>query len=704
MLTVITLDFETYYSKKKKYSLSAKDMTIEKYIRSDGFEVIGLAVKVGKRPTEFLAPHEIEDWLKHIEIAYGWENVRLVAQNGRFDFAILGWKYGVYPQSLCDTMLMSRALQLWDSHSLDSITRNLRDRFGWVSYYSQDGDLACAYATGEDEFLLEFAIDKGTEVHDADGKHLMDFTDEEYDAYAEYCKTDVDLTYSAYCFFKHEMSYPEAEITAMTITLEMFTYPVMELDLKVLAEVKRDVDEHRQASLDRAGITLTEVRSDSTFAEALRRLGVEPPTKLNKKGEVKYAFAKGDLDFLKLLEHENEDVVDLVQSRLDNKSSQVVTRVQNYIDTAQRGKLASPIEYYAARTGRAGGADKLNVQNMNRNKLVSSATPYGKLVFYEGKADRFIELGEGNKVYLARRGWVSNDEDLLHEVGLRDSIKAPPGKVLVVNDLSQVEARNLPWLAGEQWVLDAFVAKQDIYKATASRSFGVPYEEITKSQRFVGKSQVLGLGYQAGIAGLKKVLGKKSEEFSDEELQSWVNSYRASVPNIRRFWKTCENALKAMVSGTQVAIDVHGLFYTDGCSIVSPSGLRLQYPKMHIRKGERGYDEYWFWGRDATTKKPAWEKTFGGKIAENLTQHIAGYQLKYQMGLIVNKFRERGWSRDDAHLAMQVHDEVVCCCRSEIAEEVLEIMQYCMKQVPPFCKGLPLGSDGDIATRYGCAK
>lgn len=72
-LIEITLDFETYYCKKSKYSLAAKGMTYEKYIRSEQFEIIGLAVKVGSRPTEWLRPHEIEDWIKHIEIAYGWE-------------------------------------------------------------------------------------------------------------------------------------------------------------------------------------------------------------------------------------------------------------------------------------------------------------------------------------------------------------------------------------------------------------------------------------------------------------------------------------------------------------------------------------------------------------------------------------------------------------------------------------------------------
>lgn len=102
-------------------------------------------------------------------------------------------------------------------------------------------------------------------------------------------------------------------------------------------------------------MSLSDVRSDQKFAEALQSLGVSPPTKLNPKGETKYAFAKTDVAFQKLLEHENEDVVNLVNARLNNKSSQVVTRVQSFIDMSSRGPLPIPLEYYAAHTGRWGG-------------------------------------------------------------------------------------------------------------------------------------------------------------------------------------------------------------------------------------------------------------------------------------------------------------------------------------------------------------
>lgn len=702
-LIEITLDFETYYCKKSKYSLAAKGMTYEKYIRNNKFEIIGLAVKVGNRNTEWLSSHEIQDWINHVEVAYGWENVRLIAQNAVFDASILGLKYNVYPGQIADTMLMSKAVQQWDGNSLDVITRQLRTKYGWICVQNNDGSTWVGSATGENEQLKQFAVDKGTEVHDADGKHLCDFTGEEYDAYAQYCITDVDLTWSAYRFFLDYYGFPEQEIDVMTTSIEMYTYPVMELDTKVLEEVKANVNQLREESLARAGVTLEEVRSDAKFAEALMKLGVEPPTKINTKGETKYAFAKKDLEFLKLLEHEDEGVRELAQARFDNKSSQAVTRVEDFLSKAERGKLCVGIEYYGARTGRFGGFEG-NLQNLNRNKVVGKDTPYGRLVFYKGKVDRFMKLGSDGKVLLARAGWVENDEDELHEVGLRDSVKAPKGKTLVVNDLSQIECRILAYTAHEQWVLDAFVAKKDIYKAQASKSFGVPYEEITKSMRFVGKSQILGLGFQAGENGLRVVLGKRSEDFSSEELQGWVKSYRASVPNIVAFWRKYKAVLRAMVQGMNVGIDDKGILQLEGNCVVLPNGMKLVYRNIRCEKNENGFDQYVYWGRNIRTKKPDWENTFEGRMVENAVQALARIVLTTQMSWIKAEFRKRGWSRDDAHLAMQVHDELIVCCREDIAEEVLEIMQHYMAKPPHWASDLPLGSDGDIAKRYGCAK
>ena len=263
-------------------------------------------------------------------------------------------------------------------------------------------------------------------------------------------------------------------------------------------------------------------------------------------------------------------------------------------------------------------SDSINVQNMNRNQLVDKTTPVGTKVFYKDVADAVVEVLDDNKVHLARAGVVENDEEELHIMGLRDAIKAPKGKKLVVLDWSQIELRFNSWLWGEVWILDTLVSGKDVYKVTAAMTYGIEYGEVNKSQRFVGKSQQLGLGYGAGKNGLIVVMGKRSEEFTEQQLQSFVNSYRQSAPNIKRGWDKCKTMLNAMVQGIDVELgDKNELFYSVGNKIMRPNGMALTYRGVHHRPGEMG-NELWFWGKNKHTKKPDWEKTFGGKITENL--------------------------------------------------------------------------------------
>lgn len=680
--TEITLDFETYYDKKSKYFLKNKNsgLTIEQYIRNPKFEVIGLSVKVGNRPSEWLCPHEIEEWLNHVEIAYGWDNVRLIAHNGRFDCAILGWIYNIYPGQIADTMLMSRASQLWDGNSLDVVTHQLRETYKWGIIRDDAGNTTWGHLS-EEEMLR--SLDKGDEVISADGKHLMDFTDEEYDAYSKYGCTDVDLTWSAYNWFMREFKFPELEIDVMTATIETFTYPVVELHEPVLKVVRDMVNGKRDALLSKVGATLSDLRSDDKFAELLRNLGVEPPTKINAKGQTKYAFAKKDLDFLRLLEHEDPNVVELVEARLGNKSSQAVTRVERFFELASRNPMPMPLEYYAAHTGRWGGADAINVQNMNRNQLVDKTTPVGTKVFYKDAADAVVAVLDDNKVHLARAGVVENDEEELHIMGLRDAIKAPKGKKLVVLDWSQIELRFNSWLWGEVWILDTLVSGKDVYKVTAAMTYGIDYGEVNKSQRFVGKSQQLGLGYGAGKNGLIVVMGKRSEEFTEQQLQSFVNSYRQSAPNIKRGWDKCKTMLNAMVQGIDVELgDKNELFYSVGNKIMRPNGMALTYRGVHHRPGEMG-NELWFWGKNKHTKKPDWEKTFGGKITENLC--VDGETLT---------LTNRGWVKlKDVMLTDKVFDGVEFVTHSGI---LYKYVKECVN-----IDGVYMTADHEVLTHDG---
>ena len=211
-MELITLDFETYYD--KKYSLSK--LTTEEYIRSDKFEVIGVAVKVGAGESRWCSGTHTE--IKEFLDSYHMHEHNVIAHNCMFDGAILSWIYDIHPRYLTDTMFMSRAVR-----GVNNTRHNLK-------VISEDLDVGR----------------KGTEVLDAIGKHRLDFSKEELDRYGEYCKNDVELTWKVENILgRHIKNYNEFNL--MDITLKMFTEPRLLID-KSLLEASKNTISARKAN------------------------------------------------------------------------------------------------------------------------------------------------------------------------------------------------------------------------------------------------------------------------------------------------------------------------------------------------------------------------------------------------------------------------------------------------------------------------
>ena len=193
------------------------------------------------------------------------------------------------------------------------------------------------------------------------------------------------------------------------------------------------------------------VGSAEKCAALLRALGVEPPTKTSPTtGKETYAFAKTDEAFKALLEHDDLRVRAVAECRLQTKSTLEEGRTERFIKIAERGTLPIPLRYYAAHTGRWGGDDKINLQNLPRS-------------------------GE-----------------------LKNAIRAPIGYKIIDSDSSQIEARTLAWLAEQDDLTQAFEDGQDVYKIMASAIYNKPEADISKQERFVGKTTILGCGYGMG--------------------------------------------------------------------------------------------------------------------------------------------------------------------------------------------------------------
>ena len=91
-------------------------------------------------------------------------------------------------------------------------------------------------------------------------------------------------------------------------------------------------------------------------------------------------------------------------------------------------------------------------------------------------------------------------------VGLKECIEAPPGWVIINCDSSNIEARMLAWWAGQDDLVQDFANGVDVYCKLASTIFGRTITKADTKERFLGKTVVLGCGYQTGAGKLQVTL------------------------------------------------------------------------------------------------------------------------------------------------------------------------------------------------------
>ena len=576
-MQTLTIDFETYYD--QQFSLTK--LTTEEYIRDDRFQEIGVAVAVdGNRPEFFTGTHEeIKTWLERFD----WDNSFGLAHNAMFDAAILNWRFGIKPKAWFDTLCMARAT---DGAEAGNSLAKLVER----------------YKLGV----------KGTEVIDAKGKRRVDFMPIDLMNYGEYCKNDVKLTYALFQLLLPRFGMHELKL--IDLTIKMFSEPVLHLNTPLLEQHLMQVRARKQKLLLACIADKDTLMSNPKLGELLISLGVEPPMKESPaNGKQTYAFAKSDEGFKALADHHDERVQAIVAARLGTKSTLEETRTERFIGISKRGKMPVPLRYYAAHTGRWGGDDKLNLQNLPRKSL------------------------------------------------LKDAIIAPDGFVLIDADSSQIEARTVAWLSGQVDLVDAFERAEDVYKIMASAIYGKAQEEIDSGERFVGKTTILGAGYGMGSTKFGVQLRTFGVEIPDAEANRIIEVYRSRYPFIPKLWKEAGSALDALTDKKtcKVGAQPQALSLTEN-GFLLPSGLYLNYPDL--RRDSDG--EYTYASRRGRIK------IYGGKIVENVCQALARCIIGEQMLRISKRYRV-ALTVHDAVMAVVPEKEV-----KEAETYIQECMQW----------------------------
>ena len=604
-MQILTIDFETYYD--KKFSLSK--LTTEEYIRDERFEVIGFCVKQGDGAEEWYEGDH--DYIQRTLLSYNWKESLCLAHNAQFDAAILNWKFGISPFGYFDTLSMARAI-----HGT-KVGGSLKK----LSEYYQIGQ-------------------KGTEVLDAIGKRRKDFTKEELRDYGEYCKNDVLLTKKLFDIFKAD-SFPTVEFQLIDLTIKMYAQPVLTLNLPFLENTLEDVKLEKEKLVSQANSNRDTLMSNPKFAEKLLSLGVQPPMKLSARtGKNTYAFSKTDEGFKELQNHESPEVQALVAARLGTKSTLEETRTQRFIEIGARGNLPVPLKYYAAHTGRWGGSDNLNLQNIPRNSV------------------------------------------------LKKAIQAPGGHVIVSSDSSQIEARVLAWLSGQQDLVDAFANGDDVYKIMASKIYSKPTGQITSEERFVGKTTILGCGYGMGANRFEIQLKSFGKNLSIEQCKRIIHTYRKTYSHIPEFWKKAQFSLEAILKDKAFNLtkQEEAVRVLPAIGFFLPNGLTLRYPELR-----RDMDKFTGnIGYSYVSKKDR-INIYGGKVVENICQAVARCVIGEQMLRVAKKYK----------VVLTVHDAVACVVKDEDSAQAVEYINECMTWKPSWCADLPLACETHYGKAYG---
>lgn len=646
---LVSLDFETYYD--DEYTL--KKLSTSEYIRDERFEAIMCGIKVGNGKTVIHRGHKgIAAALAKID----WTTHAVLCHHTQFDGLILSHHFGVVPSRYYCSLSMAR---------------------GWLS-----NDIGAGLDEVAKFFGRRGKKDEGKALVNMKGIRERDMHPEVYRQGAEYCHDDVEEMLGIFGDLLPDFSQPELDL--IDATIQMFTCPVLRLDeararkaldqeiaerkallLEVAPEgiTPDDVESSWRSEARKTGIPLDAgqeawrlfvakktIGSSARFAALLEEEGIDPPLKISptwiqKKPEERdpdkqftYAFAKDDPAMQELLDDENPRVRALCEARIAVKSNTSITRAERLLRSGAGGR-ALPVYYKfaGAHTWRFSGGDKQNWQNFKRG-------------------------GE-----------------------LRLSILAPRGYHLVVADSSQIEARVNAWLWGQDDLTEAFRLGEDIYSLFASENiYGrkITKSEETKRERHVGKTAILGLGYQMGHkkfrATLARGVGGPPVYISEEQAIMIVNAYRRRYRAIVEGWQLCEQIIEDMYTGRR---GEYKCLRWEKETIWLPNGMRLKYPKL--RKNDDGQ---WVYSRKGNIIK-----IYGGLLCENIVQALARIIVAAEQLLAVaSKYP----------VVMTTHDEVVALAKKSEATACERFLQKCMKTPPVWAPDLPVTCESGHAPNY----
>jgi DNA polymerase len=356
-----------------------------------------------------------------------------------------------------------------------------------------------------------------------------------------------------------------------------------------------------------------------------------------------------------------------------------VAKYAKMMEIQREGRIRNTLVYHGASTGRWASRGGLNLQNIARPTLE------------DGEIERAIP-----RVFDGGLGSMSELSSLV-----RSAISAPPGQTFVDVDFSSIENRVGVWLAGQKDKVELFRKGLDEYKVFAAESlYRINYDEVTKEQRQISKSAVLGAMFGQGAKGLVKYAEGMGVTLSEGQAKNAVDGYRSSYAKVKNLWASCETAAIDAVqnpgngfkAGDKIVMKVgKGALWMQ-----LPSGRLIcwQRPQLELLTTPWGSEKLGVTVHSQNTYTRQWTRNplIGSSIFQSAVQGTARDFLANAM---------LNLEKNGYEIINSIHDEVLLLVDENKAEEALENdVMHIMTHPPKWASDFPLAAEGWVSKRY----
>ena len=657
-IRTLSIDIESYSD------MDLQKCGVYKYAQSPAFEILLFGVSVNGGAVEVY------------DLAQG-DELPMDIITALADDAVTKWAFNAAFERICLSVWLRRNYPAYfHSYSINEDTvgdylapASWRCSMIWAAYMGLPLSLAGVGAVlGLEEQKLKEGKDliryfcipcKPTKVNGGRTRNLPEHDMDKWNLFVFYNKRDVEVEMSIQDNLK---KYPVPDFVWEEYHLDQeINDRGIALDMEVVTNAIV-FDEKSKAELSAKMQKLTDLDNPNSVVQMKQWLadnGLEMDS-LGKKEVV---------GVLKTAPKKLAEVLALRQ-QLSKSSVKKYQAMQNAV--CEDGRARGMFQFYGAnRSGRWAGR-MIQLQNLPQNHMPDLEQARG-----------LVKCGD----YDAMELLYDDIPDTLSQL-IRTAFVPREGMKFVVSDFSAIEARVLSFLAKENWRTEVFANSGDIYCASASAMFGVPVIKHGENGhlRQKGKIAELALGY-GGSVGALKAMGALDMGLAEEELQPLVDSWRATNPNIVRFWWDVDRCVKDTVKN-RVPTETHGirLIYQSGMLfILLPSGRQLSYVKPRMGENRFGGEAVTYEGIGGTKK---WERieSYGPKFVENIVQAISRDILAHAMRTLSHCF-----------ICGHVHDELIIECSKEVS---LDAICEQMGRTPAWIGGLLLRADGYECSFY----